>query len=638
MLDKFAASPFLLNLVGQSTLFLLLGLAFSHLLRKHPARAHRILLLSVVVAVLAPVATYAVANLDWGLFEPDVSGINVRERVAQNEPQRGPAPFGEAKINGDGNDRYSPLSTTSVSSMSSYKHQPFAERFKWDNLLLFAWLLASFLLASRLVSSLRRCSRLVTRATHWENETITAAARAAATHLGLARPPHTFVSQEIRCPAIWCWGESARIVLPESLLALESGDTLDWESIIRHELGHLKRRDHWVLLGTEILLCILPWQFLLWWAGKRLNRLSERVCDLWALDGEASPTAYAESLLRLTPQRREAYVLPAVSGGKSLKRRITSLVSGERSDPNPGRRWTQATALAAVCAIASVALAQTKAIVISTGEEIVKLGLNLDTGLKEIRVELPDLVRISESGEIPTPLDMVLIPAGTFSMGTTKNVYGKPDPKEWPPHTVTLSQPFYIGKCELTQAQWAAVMGSKLKSRHFTVGPNYPAAKMSWGHANAFIEKLNRRGLGRFRLPTEAEWEYACRGGEKSLYYFGTGPNGGDPSMWWQGNYTSGGHHKVGEKLPNGYGLYDMHGNVSEWCSDVWENPFPRDPQVDPRGPSPKWSANPFTKRVFRGIAYKFSAIPEWRFTSRHYEQQADFHYTIGMRIVREFP
>ncbi len=633
MLSGITESGFLWSTVWQSTLFLLLGLALSHLLRKRPARAHRVLLLAVGVAVIAPFATHAVANLDWGVFEPDSSGVQVRVRNLHGGPLQSLTQLLRAENYGNSNTTHTPDFITSYSLSL-----PFFRGYKWSELLALVWLSASLPLICRLGLSLCRCSRLISRAEPCGSETVVAAANSAATRLGLQNPPRILTSKDVRCPMIWCWGKKARIVLPEPLLKSERGDAMDWESIFRHELGHLKRRDHLALFSTDILLCIAPWQLALWWAQKRLAELSERVCDLWALDDEQSPTGYAESLLQLTPQRREAYVLPAVSGGKSLKRRITSLLSGERSDPNPGRRWMQATALAAICAVVSVALAQPKAVVADAGNRIAKLGANPDTGLEEIRIELRNLPQASESGEAVTPLDMALIPVGTFSMGTTKNVYGKPDQKEWPPHKITISKSFYIGKYELTQAQWEAVMGRKLKSKHLTLGPNYPAAKMSWGYANTFVEKLNRCGLGRFRLPTEAEWEYACRGGEKSLYFFGTGPNGGDPYMWWQGNYTSGKHHEVGKKRPNGWGLYDMHGNVSEWCSDVWEDPFPRDPQIDPQGPSPRWFANPLTKRVFRGIAYKFSAIPEWRFTSRHCEQQADFHYTIGMRLVREHP
>ncbi len=614
------------DFIWQSTLFLPAGIIGSYLLRNQPARAHRLLLLAVMASVTAPLATSAVRAAGWGVL-PSSADAAPGQRDDRGQasgrlagPATGPA---HGVVDAQRDERLAARS-------SSTAPREWLRSIDWRSAATFLWLLVSAALVVRLVFSLRDGRRLMERAEGLQDLGIMSSLRAAAAQLGLRTDVELRLSNAVRCPAIWSWGPRPAVVLPRSL----AGDqAVDWESLFCHELGHLKRRDHLVALLIEILTCVAPWQLALWWARRRLTELSERACDMWALDGRGSPTRYAETLLRLAPQSRGMHALPAVSSRRHLTRRVVSLLADERGSPRAGAAWSAAAVLATACIIGTVACVQPERAAATVHGLTTKLGTNTDTGREEIRIELPGLA------ESATPLDMVLIPGGTFTMGSSVNVFGEPDEKEWPPHQVTISKPFYIGKYELTQAQWEAITGEKLDSRHFTLGPNYPAAKMSWSRANASIRRLNRMGMGTFRLPTEAEWEYAARGGADSLYYFGTDPENMNRHMWWKGNYTSGGHHEVGQKLPNGWGLYDMHGNVSEWCSDVWEDPYAgRSHQTDPQGPHPRPFAHPFTKRVFRGIAFKFTAIPEWRFTSRHREQQADFHYTLGMRLVKEHP
>jgi len=230
------------------------------------------------------------------------------------------------------------------------------------------------------------------------------------------------------------------------------------------------------------------------------------------------------------------------------------------------------------------------------------------------------------------PLEMILIPAGEFAMGSTAPAPG--ERADWPAHRVTLAKAFYIGKFEITQAQWRTLMDED-RSRH-RGSPDLPVEKVTWETAQDFLDRISALGFGRFRLPTEAEWEYAARAGATTRYFFGDHAEEGDEYMWWAGNNTPDGTKEVGGKLPNPWGLYDMLGNVSEWCADRWEPAHSREPQTDPIGPLRGARALLFyTNRVFRGGCFRCSAN-EVRSAARSYEQSMDYHYTLGLRAVRD--
>ncbi|HNR36668.1 MAG TPA: formylglycine-generating enzyme family protein, partial [Candidatus Hydrogenedentes bacterium] len=162
-------------------------------------------------------------------------------------------------------------------------------------------------------------------------------------------------------------------------------------------------------------------------------------------------------------------------------------------------------------------------------------------------------------------LEMVLIPSGSFTMGSPLDP-GWSNTSEAPQHTVTFAQPFYMGKFEVTQAQWWAVMGTA--PSQFTGNASLPVEYVSWNDCQAFITKLNTMGKGTFRLPSEAEWEYACRAGTNyTRWHFGNTEAELVNYAWYSTN-SANKTHPVGEKLPNAFGLYDMHGNIWEWCQD----------------------------------------------------------------------
>lgn len=208
--------------------------------------------------------------------------------------------------------------------------------------------------------------------------------------------------------------------------------------------------------------------------------------------------------------------------------------------------------------------------------------------------------------------NMVWVDGGTFRMGATSE-QGSEISDEKPVHSVTLSG-YYIGKTEVTQALWQAVMGS---NPSYFEGDDLPVEQVSWDDCQEFIRKLNSLTGQNFRLPTEAEWEFACRGGNNSRGYKYSGSNYIDNVAWYDGN-SGDKTHPVATKSPNELGIYDMSGNVWEWCAD-WYGDYSSGRQTNPKGPYGG------SLRVYRGgcwfdfagycrSSYRYCYYPTYRY------------------------
>lgn len=276
------------------------------------------------------------------------------------------------------------------------------------------------------------------------------------------------------------------------------------------------------------------------------------------------------------------------------------------------------------------------------------------TGNKAATAQIQASEKYGKAIEVTNGIGMKLrlIPPGEFFMGSamspeetvrlfrTFEAHARFFAIEHPRHRVRITKPFYLGLTEVTQKEWAQVMGNRPWSGEENVreGPHYPAVYVSWRGAVKFCKKLSRQEGITYRLPTEAEWEYACRAGTSTMFYFGNDPARVSGYAWW-GGMTGDGNcygeeyaHNVMQKKPNGFGMYDMHGNAGEWCHDNYAHDhyyYVDSPTVDPLGPQQG------DYRVFRGGAWSAPAIFQ-RSACRVWNSPNSEGPDLGFRVVAD--
>jgi formylglycine-generating enzyme required for sulfatase activity len=280
---------------------------------------------------------------------------------------------------------------------------------------------------------------------------------------------------------------------------------------------------------------------------------------------------------------------------------------------------------------------QEKVIAYSQGTQTPQSGKILDSRLDKGEFLFPlttptatTCVPARLPSRIPSPvvnslgMEFVAVPAAELRMGADDI------PSLQPAHQVTLSQPFYLGKYEVTQAQWSAVMGKS--PSHFTGDPHLPVENVTWNEVQEFIRQLNvRENTSRYRLPTEAEWEHAARSCALTRYPFGDDPSQLERYAWDETN-AGGRTHAVGQLRPNGWGLYDMLGNVWEWCQD-WYGDYPTTAVTDPQG------ATQGVFRVYRGCGWQRGESSLYcQPATRHGARPNFAHSALGFRVAMTIP
>jgi formylglycine-generating enzyme required for sulfatase activity len=266
-----------------------------------------------------------------------------------------------------------------------------------------------------------------------------------------------------------------------------------------------------------------------------------------------------------------------------------------------------------------------------------------------VAIGVPRIVLRDVSGLRPAELittrtggiRLKLIPAGEFPMGSDEADDPGASNDEQPRHRVRITRPFYLGLTEVTQGQYRAVTGQN--PSHFKGSDDLPVEQVSWNDAIAFCNKLSElegvkpyyqfgagaeSGGDGYRLPSEAEWEYACRAGNSARYSFGNDPAGLGDYAWFDGN-SGNQTHPVGKKRSNGFGLFDMHGNVHEWCWDGYDAKYyEQSPADDPRGPSGA------VDRVNRGGGW-VGDPQDCRAAFRDWDPPGDRDSHLGFRLAR---
>jgi formylglycine-generating enzyme required for sulfatase activity len=248
--------------------------------------------------------------------------------------------------------------------------------------------------------------------------------------------------------------------------------------------------------------------------------------------------------------------------------------------------------------------------------ELVKLKLEEEAKVKQMELAKLKLEEEIKAKFVAIEKEMVLILDGTFKMGSPVSEKGR-HPNELQ-NEVTISKAFYMGKYEVTQEQWQSLMGNN-PSR--TKGAKLPVTNVSWEECQEFIKELNEKTKGGYRLPTEAEWEYACRAGTMKAYSFGNNITKSDANIG--GSNTK----VVGSYKPNTFGLHDMHGNVAEWCED-WSGVYSVGAVTNPKGPGTG------TYRLCRGGDFS-NSVSYARSSSRGTQTPNIRFGNVGFRLAR---
>jgi len=337
--------------VWQSTIFLVVGLVGSFILRHRSARAHQVLFLAMIAAVIVPIMSILVKHYELGMFVAEPVVIQSRaEDVGRVGNFGAPGIISTEDIEHKPGTIEKDLPPATLASETT--------KFPWRSVVLYGWITASLILAARLLLTFALGVRLLKRALPLQCEKIKEAVHLAKAKLGIDKDVMVRSSRGVRSPVIWCWRLMPVLLVPSAAGRFDNG--IDWAGVLCHELAHYKRRDHISGLLAELVACILPWHPLVWWAKSRLVRLSEQACDDWVVATGQPGTDYAESLLDLTPGGQMAFVPAVVSSKKGLAGRVRRILKDSCGNPRTGALWAFAVSIVMACLTIGVAFAQAR--------------------------------------------------------------------------------------------------------------------------------------------------------------------------------------------------------------------------------------------------------------------------------------
>ena len=340
--DLFLEDLSLWTVAWQSTLFVVIGLVGSFLLRCRPARASQVLFLTIIAAVLLPTLSVLVRHYELGLFtEKPIVLPSFEIEMPAETPKILPVP------------EIQPAVLEVPTDLALMDNGSETIRIPWRLIVLYAWMIAALILLGRLIIAFINGIHLLRHTQSDSCEHIKQAADSARARFGITKGLKVCSSKHVRSPMIWCWNRPPVLLVPGDL-----NDRINWVDVICHELAHWRRWDHVSGLIAELAVCILPWNPLLWWSKKRMVRLSEQACDDWVLAGGYAGTDYAQSLLNLSPELQMAFMPTVIGKEKPMKKRIYRIVKEKCGIPQVGARWALVVTMIAATLTVGVALAQ----------------------------------------------------------------------------------------------------------------------------------------------------------------------------------------------------------------------------------------------------------------------------------------
>ena len=411
--------------IWQSTLFAVIGLVGSFLLRRRPARASQVLFLAMITAVLVPTMSVLVRHFQLGVFTTESIGL---PSVVMDVPPEAPVVSASPEIQTEAHEVTADFGSAAGSSQGAY--------ISWRMIMLYGWMAASLILLGRLSVDVVNGIRLLRRAQSRIGGHIERAADSARARLGINKALQIRSSVDVRSPVIWCWSPIPVLLVPTDL-----DDGLDWVSVICHELAHWRRRDHISGLVAELIVCILPWNPLIWWSKKRMVRFSEQACDDWVVAGGQPVEDYAQSLLDFKPQKQVAFVPAVVSSKKTLAGRVRRILRDSCGNPRTGAAWALTASAIAICLAVGIAFAQTRP-ARSTGTVKIKLGST--TVIEQPASAMMIKGRILDSDNKPAVARIIALPVTSYGASIRSNNKEGSFELPWSPTWIDNGQPVYL--------------------------------------------------------------------------------------------------------------------------------------------------------------------------------------------------